>query len=309
MKDKDLIIAEAKRKAEEKLEKLQPTVRLYTLFGIGGGIFSGIISSLTMVRLFPFNLLLLPVFPIIAYIGVKRHVRAHFLFDILEAIKALGEEPEDEHDYWFRADILSSCGFHEAAVDDYRSALEVAPDEEQNDFIWHDLAVSLWELRRRDEALPIAEKVSTKEGNYQAEALILQGKILAEDNPAAALQCFDKAIEIDPKDFYHRLSRCRFFLDADRLDEAHRAIVETACTLKEQGNYQYLRAELYEFHGELALRQERFADAVREFTVAIRWCSSEAKYYRLRSAAHEALGNHDKADADRRKAEKIAEKP
>jgi tetratricopeptide (TPR) repeat protein len=227
MKDKNLILAEARQKAEAKLEKLRPKAMLYTLVGIGCGIFAGIVGSLVMARLFPFNFVLVIVFPIVAYIAAKRHVKQHILHYADEAVKILDKEPQDDRDYWDRADILSSYGFHEAAVDDYRSALEIESDEELNGDIWYDLAVTLWELRRRDEALPIAEKLSVKEGDYQGLALALQGKILAEDDPTAALKCFDKAIEIEPKYFYHRLSRIRFFLDGNRLDEAADAIEKT----------------------------------------------------------------------------------
>ena len=306
MKDKNSILAEARQKAEEKLEKLRPKAMLYTLFGIGFGIITGIVGSLITARFFPVNLVLLLVIPIVAYITTKRHVRQHILHYANDAIKALSEEPQDDRDYWCRADILSSYGFHEAAVDDYRLALEIEPNEELNSDIWYDLAHTLWELRRRDEALPIVEKLIAKKGDYHGLALVLQGKILAEEDPAAALKCFDKAIEIEPKYFYHRLSRIRFFLDLDRLDEAAEMIEQTAKMLKWQGNVPHIYAEFYEFCGELALKQGRFADAVREFTIAIRWCSSEAKYYRLRGDAHEALGDFAKAEADRSKAEKLA---
>ena len=303
-----MILAEARQKAEEQLAKLQSKARLYTLLGIGSGIIAGIVSSLIMVHWFPFNFILLLVFPIIAYLSARSYVRDNILYHPLEAVKILGKEPQDENDYWFRAEILSSYGFREAAVEDYRKALEIEPDEELNEYIRLDLAETLWELHRRDEALPIAEQLSTKEGHYQGLALVLQGKILAEEDSAMALKCFDRAIEIEPKYFQHRLSKIRFFLDLNRLDEAAEVIEQTAKMLKWQGNYPALYAEFYELGGELALKRGRFADAVREFTIAIRWCSSETKYYRSRSEAHDALGNLAKADADRRKADKLASK-
>jgi uncharacterized protein HemY len=70
-------------------------------------------------------------------------------------------------------------------------------------------------------------------------------------------------------------------------------------------DYRFFVDELYELRGRLALKQGRFADAVRDFGWAIWNGSSDATCYRLRSKAHEALGRLDKAEADRRKADAL----
>jgi Flp pilus assembly protein TadD len=47
---------------------------------------------------------------------------------------------------------------------------------------------------------------------------------------------------------------------------------------------------------------------MKALTLAIRHNSREKEYYRLRADAHEALGNHDKAENDQRKAQELAER-
>ena len=221
-----------------------------------------------------------------------------------EALKVLEKEPQSADDYVERAGILYSHKFYEAAVEDYRIALEMEPN---NDIAWYDLAETLWrELHRADEALPIVEKLGATAGDYQASALVFQGEILAKNDPAAALKCFDKAIKLEPNDPDHHLARLRFYLDTDRLTEAAEAIRETTKKLNQRANGPC--SELYELRALLAMKQGRTADAVKELNVAIRFCRSEAKYYRLRSDAHEALGNLEKANADQRKAQEIGER-
>ena len=305
MNDKSLILAEARRKAEEELKALRTKTSRYTLLAIGFGLAIAVpISMLGTMLKFPFNLFPY-VFLVIGYAGIKQYARVQILLPAEFTKQSIENEPQDASDYSERAGTLYAYGFYEAAVEDYRSALEMEPDSDQD---WLDLAESLWELGQKDEAQSIVEKMSAAEGDYQGLALVLQGKFLAEEDPAAALKCFDKGIEIEPDYSYHRLSRIRFFLGRDRLGETAEAIEETTKVLKKQRHYQYHCAEIYEFRGTLALKQGRFTDAVRDFGWAIWNRSSEAEYHRLRGDAHEALGNLAKADADRKKAEILAGK-
>lgn len=303
MNDKALILAETRRKAEMELMEAQKKVSRYLLLGMGWVIvFTFIFAYFLFTTLFPqsfsFVIIVSFVFPCIIFFLARRDLKKQYCSYLEEMLKTLEKEPQTASDYANRAGTFYDYKFYEAAVDDYRAALKMEPND---DLTWYDLAETLWRnLRRGDEALPIVEKLGKAEGDYQASALVFQGEILAETDPIAALQCFDKAIELEPDDDDHHIARLRFYLDQNRLDEAVEAVEETAKILK-RGGYNR-RAEFYELRGTLALKQGRFTDGVKEFSKAIRLAPSEAKYYRLRSDAHAALGNHDKANTDRQKA-------
>ena len=202
MQDKAFILAEIRKKAELECKK---SVALYSwnvYLAVAFGLFIGLILAFgTMSFLFPINLIPLIVAPIIFYIGAKSAIRP-YIFDARKVVEILENEPHDASEYVSRADILADYEFYEAAVEDYQTALSMEPDEEFDaDLTWFSLANALQELDRDDEALEIVQKLSSTKGNYQDIALTLQGTLLAEKDPAKALKCFDKAIEIEPNNF------------------------------------------------------------------------------------------------------------
>jgi tetratricopeptide (TPR) repeat protein len=249
---------------------------------------------------FPLNYIPLVVVPIIAYFSYKSHARRTHTFSTRHAIEVLDEEPLDASDFAERADVLSCYGFYESAVEDFRTALAMNPDEEFDaDLTWYNLATTLQELDRDDEAMSILEKLCATEGHYQDIVLVFRGELLADKDPAEALKCFDKAIEVAPMAYENHFARLRFYIDTDRLDQAAEVIAWIPKNLKQ--HYQFYVYKLYELRGMLALKQGRFADAVRDLGWAIWNSPQEKEYYRLRADAHEALGNIDKAEKDRRK--------
>ena len=303
MKDKSTILAEARQKAEEELTGRRKLVSLYLFVNVMGLlIFCSCCFTFVMWQSpvgTRFYVIFLICFSFLAWWEMRRRLYTY----PMNALKVFETEPQGADDYIERAGILYGYKFYEAAVDDYRTALKMEPD---NDLAWYDLAETLWrELRRSDEALPIVEKLGGRESDYQASALVFQGEILAEQDPEAAIKCFDQAIDIEPDDFDHQLARLRFYVDTDRLDQATEAIVAVAKVQRKGWFHQC--ATFSELCGVMALKQGRPADAVKELGKAIRLDSSKAEYYHIRSDAHAALGDHDKADADRRKAQELAD--
>jgi tetratricopeptide (TPR) repeat protein len=297
MSDKSTILAEARRQAEEELAKKQKLVSWYIGTVMVFAIFSSIYFFISESR--SSAILAYGLFAIFGFFYVCWEVQRRYLSCPRKILEAFEKEPQDAADYAARAGCLYDYEFYEAAAEDYRTSLEMEPN---NDLAWYDLAETLWrDLHRGDEALPIVEKLGKTEGDYQASALVFHGEILAETDPKTAQKCFDKAVELEPNDFDHHLARLRFYFDADRLDYAADAVAE----IKQQRFPQC--TELCELRGVLAMKQGRPADAVKELTQAIRFDPTEEKYYRLRSDAHETLGNHDKADADRQKAEELTQ--
>ena len=304
MQDKTQILEEARRKAKEELQRYRAMILKQlvlplagAMLGIGFVIFF-VWTTQQLSFLTPFIVLLAPFF---FYFGVKKCFEK-YLAPVRAMIMSLETEPQTAEDYVNRAHAFEVHDFHEAAAEDYRNALAIEPDI---DYLWYSLAEVLWlELHQEDEALSIVEKLSKTDGDFQAEAFSLQGRILAEKDPAAALNCFDKAIEIEPHDYEHHLLRLRVYIDTEQFDRAVEAIKETTNLLKRHNGINRY-STLYELRGLFAMKQNRFADAVKELTVAIRHCSTATEHYRLRSDAYEALGYIDKAEADRRKVQEL----
>ena len=305
MNDKTQILEEARREAKEELQTLQSRINRYSFFAIGTGLGIGFFIFHFWFKMGFIWSMLAPfvglVMPFVLYFGFRSRL-AIILAPYVIAVESLEKEPQTATDYANRASAFNDHEFYDAAVDDYRTALALEPN---NDYVQYSLAEVLWlGLHQEDEALAIVEKLSKTEGEFQAEAFALQGKILAEKDSATALNCFDKAIEIEPHDYEHHLLRLRVYIDSEQFDRAVEAIKETNKLLKRHNGMHYY-SELCELRGLLAMKQSRFADAVKELTVAIRHCPLAVEHYRLRSDAYEALGYTDKAEADRRKVQEL----
>jgi len=308
MKDKHLILEKVRRDEAEIRKKLRPMLTRHACLAVGFGLALGCFIEYAW-RGFqsPVYLVPLVVGPLFGYFGYRSWAKKHFP-NAEDIIASLEKEPQTASDYASRADTLSDYEFYEAAVDDYRTALAMPPDDDfDTDLTWFNLGYTLEQLDQDDEALAIVEKLCNTAGDYQDIALKLRGELLADKDPVEALKCFNKAIEIDPKNYDHHLARLRFYIDTDQFDRAAEAVTETTRLLKRVGYG--LSEYVFELQGVLAMKQGRFADAVKALSLAIRQSPAEAKYYQLRSDAHEALGNIDKAEKDRRKVQTLTEPP
>jgi len=306
MKDKYLILEKVRKDEAEIRKKLRPVLTRHACLAVGFGLAVGIFLAFAW-RGFPFPVYLVPLIvgPLFGYFGYRSWVKKHFP-NAEKIIASLEKEPQTASGYARRADILFDHKFYEAAVDDYRTALAMPPDDDFDvDFTWLNLAAVLQKLDRNDEALVIVEKLNSTPGKYRDLSLVVRGELLADKDPTEALKCFDKAIEIEPNGFVAHLARLRFYLCMDQLDRAAEAVTETTKLLKRLGLEKTHYAELFELQGMLAMKEGRFADAVKALTWAIRQNPAVEKYYQLRSDAHEALRNIDKAEKDRRKVKKL----
>jgi len=309
MKDKHLTLEKVRKKAEEECASIHFLVYRYMLLTTGLGCvcvfgYMYVWNKVSLLSILFLSFFVVPgsaLFALLFWIRVLawRHARPQLIIEILK------KEPQNADDYLNRSAVCYVYNFYEAAVEECRTACGIEPD---NDLALFSLAECLWLLLHQgDEALAIAEKLAKKEGSQQASALALLGAILTKKNPIEALKCFDKAIEIEPNSINVHLALLRFLIDTDQLDRAAEAVTETVKLLKRLNLGQAHYKELLELQGVLAMKQGRFADAVKALTLAIRQSPAEAKYYQLRSDAHEALGNIDKAEKDRRKVQTLTE--
>ncbi len=258
---------------------------------------------------FPMNVVLI-FFPLFIFFIARNDLKKRYYCKHYEdAIRVLQTEPETADDFYQRAECLvtgpfdASESIRKAAEADYAKALELEPN---NDEILYGYATYLWYVKKSDAALPVVEKLCKIDGDNQSEAFKIKGEILAKTDPKEAEACFDKAIELDPDDTEFHATRVRFYLDANRLDDAERGIAETNKILKRK--MWPAPAELFEVQGTLAMKQGRAEDAVKQYTKAIKLYRLEPSYYQLRGDAYDAIGDVSRAADDRRRAEELNDK-
>lgn len=303
MADQQAVLDEAKRKLEEILEPIRTKVNL--VFWAGLAAMSAFCVLFAFVARFRFPLAFFPV--IVLLIGIfrfKSELRKTFWQDYYEdELKYLEKEPESGDDYYARGHTLDDLEFYEAAVEDYRKAVEMDPDDI---YFLYSIISTLWvELKNGEEALPYIERLMKIEGDYQADAFMFHGQILAETDPETALQSFDEAVRLDPDDSDYALAKLRFLIESDRLDKAADFMGQVAETVKREGGYE--QDTLLGLQALSALKLGDAEEAVRLVSKALKLAPADEDLYRLRSEAYDVLGKYDKADADRRKAEKLDE--
>jgi tetratricopeptide (TPR) repeat protein len=297
------ILDEVKQKVEADLAKARRKVALISLFGtIAFALFFAVWLSFWKLPLYLYWIVVV-IAPIVLYIYWKKELRKLLWQDYYESeLEALQNEPQTADDYFLRGDTLAGYDYQEAAIEDWRKAVELEPE---NDRILYEIMYQLWyEMDNGEEALLYAERLAAIEGDDQAEALTIYGRILTTTDPETALASINKAIELAPDDANCRLARLRLFLVTDRLCDAA-AVVDEMSTEMRKSSFTLEKAEFAELQGILAMKQQDPKTAVKHFSRAIRFCSDNEKYYILRAEAHEALGDIFKADADKQKADKF----
>lgn len=302
MDDTQRAIDQAKQKLEETLTPIRKKVELSFLGGMAVLILFSFIFAWASRFKFPFAY-----FPvIILIIGVfrfKSELRKTLWQDYYEnELKSLEKEPENADDYCLRGRILARLDFPEAALENYQKALSIEPD---NEMYLDELAYFLWnDLKDGERALPYIEKLCEIEGDNQADAFMYRGQVLGKTDPDVALKSFDRAIEIDPDDSDYPLAKIRFLIDAGRLEQATDYLPEVERIVKKERAYG--QWPINEIRARLALKQDDFETAVKFVSKALRFVP-RSDLYQLRGEAYDALGQMDKAAADRLKAEQLEE--
>lgn len=297
MSDFQHALEETKRQIEDIRKPIRTKATIVWWCGITGMVLFCFYFAFVMRLHWPF-LVFAIAFPVFVLFRFKKDLRRYFYLYENE-LAALETTPETADDYSVRARILSDWVFPEAAVADYRKALEIDPG---NDMFRYELAITLWlQMKDGEAALPYFEQLAQSEGDNQADALMYRGQILAKSDPEAALASFEKAVEIEPDDSDYHLARLRFYLETNRIDAAEAAMAETVKVIKKEKIPE--PAEFFELQGLLAMRRSNPALAVKHWTKAIQRLPEEESYYRLRSEAYDALNDFSRANADREKAE------
>lgn len=239
-------------------------------------------------------------FALLLCYGAWRQFRLKGTFLFHNWLETLESEPETPKEFIERAELFYAYQAIDAALADYRTALELDPENEYYRFQY---AMLLWENDRDDEALTLLEEMTPIAGDSQAEAFLLRARILAETRPDEALASFDKAVAIKSDEPWFYMERANFFVETHRPDAAEKDL-DKASELLQAGkwnppdDYHLLRARA-------ALELDRPEDALAAADRALKVNRDRPETYRLRSRIHTALGNATAAAEDAARAETL----
>lgn len=238
---------------------------------------------------------------IVAFFIRERHISHPLRRYYLDGLKTLARDPETADDYAERADIFAGQDMLDEAIEDFEMALKLEPDDADT---MYDYAYMLWRQKKDGAAaLPWVEKLAKIVNDNQGEAYCMKGEILGQTDLWTGLEWIDMALEIDD-DAEWTVAKVRLLLQHEAWDRIDEAIDEATKHLKTED---WRLAELFKLQGQLAMTRGGYKEAVEFFTRAFK-CIDDDDYPELflrRAEAYDALGVLDKADADRRKAEKL----
>jgi len=174
-----------------------------------------------------------------------------------------------------------------AAIRTYRRAVELSPSDADTRY---DLAVTLKEAGRIDEAFSAAQDALQKDASRPEALDILGIALLAKGKPGEALAQFDRAAAIDPRDARTENNRGNVLRELKRPAEAE-AAYRRAILLAPR------YADPWNGLGALEVEQRRFTDAVASFDRAIALAPEDHEARLNRGIALEMAGDLPSAES------------
>ena len=167
----------------------------------------------------------------------------------VRAYEKLAALPRSVEYYELTARQLDSRGRHLEAAKDWRQALDLAPD---NATVQEGLALSLYNGRDLDGALPMLKALLKKESCSAALQFLVGSTLLRMDRPSDALQFFETALQCDAEFEEARGALGEAHL---KLGDARKAIpyLEAARSSDEDGSRHFQLARAYRAIGAVEL--------------------------------------------------------
>jgi tetratricopeptide (TPR) repeat protein len=193
--------------------------------------------------------------------------------------------------YQLKGLAFQSKGDHVPAIEYYGKAIQLDPSNAKY-------------LNGRGNSLRLMERYDEAAADYTAaisldpklsQPLINRGSVYRKQNKLdAALRDFEEALKLEKTNGALYLNRGNLYFDQGKYAEAL-ADYSQAISLKSKSEYFYARGRLY-------IKQKRYELGIADNTEAINLDSTNAEAYRNRSVAYSALGKHNLALEDVKKA-------
>jgi arylsulfatase A-like enzyme/Tfp pilus assembly protein PilF len=174
-----------------------------------------------------------------------------------------------------------------AAIRNYRRAVELSPGDA---YTRYDLAVTLKEAGRLDEAFIAAQDALSHDASRPDVLEILGIALLAKGKPEQALEQFDRAAALDPRDARIENNRGNVLRELKRPTEAEAAYRRSIALAPRY-------ADPWNGLGALEVEQRRFADAVASFDRAIALAPEDHEARLNRGIALEMSGDLRSAES------------
>jgi tetratricopeptide (TPR) repeat protein len=205
-----------------------------------------------------------------------------------ELTTALSTDPRNASAFALRAEILNSRNDRQAADKDIGTALAEEPDNATV------LAAKAWiAVERKDYATAkkfVSDTLAHDRNNSIARNL--QAALAKrEGNEALALESFDTAVAIAPRDAAALLNRASAYIDAKKFDAAERDVA-SALVLEPKN----LRAR--RTLGAIAVAKGDYSGAVEALTAALIAAPSDSSILQARAEAYQKLHKFDLALTD-----------
>lgn len=208
-----------------------------------------------------------------------------------EKDKSGKSKPESESEREFKEDTKEL----DKRVEDTEKS---KPKDELTAWDYYRKGNRAYDSKDYDKAIDDYSKVIELDPEYM-EAYIERGYAYNElEEYDKAIEDYSKAIELDPEDAVAYNNRGYAYLHLKEYDKAKEDI-EKSLELDPNGGY------IYDSLGELLLETGEYEEAVVKFTRAVELDRWEIESYEKRAKAYEALGENEKAEADRKMYEKL----
>lgn len=210
--------------------------------------------------------------------------------------KAIELDPDFADAYNNRGIAYRRKGECAKAIEDYNKAIELDPDYSE---AYYNRGRAYRYLKEYDKAIEDYSK-AIELNPEDAEAYNSRGVAYADlKEYGKAIEDFSKAIELNPEDAEAYNNRGYAYLHLKEYGKS-KTDIEKALELDPDGGY------IYDSLGELLLETGKYDEAIEDFTRAIELGCNEIETYEKRAKAYEAVGEIEKAEADRKTAETLS---
>lgn len=219
--------------------------------------------------------------------------------------KAIDLDPNDSNVFNLRGILFDRKSDHQRAISDYTRAIELDPKSSPP---LSNRAGTYLTMGRNDLAIADYSRYLELEQSRYSRASGHQGRArayLANKNYELALTDFNKAIELEPSEAANYNYRGDYYTETR---DYGRAIVDytKAIDVLSKETYDDNRWYMHLYHrnrGDAYFATGNNLQAIENYTKAIESWQWDAKAYRKRAKAYEAVGDKDKANADVKTAE------